>query len=816
MSLFHPSFYGNAIACARTTQSYQQTAPNLSNEQEGLTEGGVSPENQPASQSPLPFPPLYAFPTPSLHPLRLLHFHISAPITTTSTGCRPPHVWTSTRHRYLPFARVHLPLAFFRRHGCRARRRRELRFFAGCDGHGDGGCHPRDIVRRGIGENPWYRAVPDADPDFAEGDLSLVDVGRAPDFPFDSPLESYDRLAWRMNHPEANEVVLDCKSGLATWNWLVKSCVATKKVAVFFVRFRHSTELYAVPRSAVQALYYGWDSAKKGVIVPFKTSLARYVISEKYLSEFLERLVRGSSDKTAFCESRQGRMMREFEWRGRLRPCRIEIPNPRQSQSFDSVWRLTEWLHRTRSPAQLFHTRTQPLAGDFSIKVGRQEFTIQHKFIKDYHTEWFADPGLFDFLLQDLGSLLSVWFRDGTLCGQYEYTDAGAKSLVTSMETEGEKARKLNIEFQERHLGGGDDLRESDDGESDDGEGEDGEGEDGEGEDGEDEDGEDEDGEGKDGEDGDGFDDESGEKPVKKLKRLSNANRRFAWHFCDYVNRGDCELQAQFLDSDQMHPFGEAIVFKWRWTPQQRRAYRDNGVLPVSLASLREREQSLDCVVLRFCFRDYSDRVNEILSAPFFPLEASGTCLPVTGQPFFLICASDESSIKNPYAAMFVPSELLLFPPAVYKEWEHTDKIRRNNAERVEFYRQQRVGDVQDSRASWGTLTARGVVQSRLWLPPLHIVQHLERVLDGTEQSMAVKHPEVPIDKCATFQPRAYITTTDEVVEIGYSIPSLRISGHFEARRTGYLGRATAGSARQRAKAKQRKEGSGGAGRNRR
>jgi hypothetical protein len=468
-------------------------------------------------------------------------------------------------------------------------------------------------------------------PDFADGDFVLVRINAedlsSPEDPFPDgvPFSSFQRLAWIIrNRARLEGVVCDMKTGALHLQWL--DAVAPR---LFFVRLLDWPDrTFVVPRGDVRPLANAQAVRKTVeehmVAFPSHQNLAAYAQAEEGYPRLLERLVVGKAAGHApvlpFTE------LWELSFAEPLGPFLDDMFRHReQATSFRRSWDLYEWLNEHETCVELHHVETQPLAGDFVLEHRGSWLTVQYKVAEDAHGDWFSPTGFFDILLMHRphSNELAAYLRDRSWCSTFQYDKDGARSFVDFLKSIASSAPEAHIEVMKS-------LRQEllhrpalkmacqDDAEPDDA----------------------------------NHGEEEGNDPTGAAGHASFRRRAYyvAMVFYRYLNADPDDLglglACIYLNWDQSHIYGDAIVVQHQWTAAERKAFRTFELLPVCLQSLRV-QKPRRCLVLRFCNREYSNRS---LTGFHLPLRQTFGELPLTDQKFFLLCAPDrtcESRVRN-------------------------------------------------------------------------------------------------------------------------------------------------------------------------
>lgn len=584
--------------------------------------------------------------------------------------------------------------------------------------------------------------------DFSPCDFALVDIDQAgPDslFPEEEPFSSFERLAWAYNEGRrARGVLCDIKTGRPHYSWLQNNA------DIFIVRLLdHSDWLYVIPRNRVQTLFTAHDglrnrSDRLPELFPSYPSLAPYAVHQERCHDMINWVVYGNTTDAL------------LQWeRPVTKPLEgmFQFLKSTHRLSFQCILMTYEWLHKWEPQLRLHHILTQPLGGDLYIQHSEKKFIIQHK----ANTKSTLDiesqrSSAFDMLFWHRGDNsnghLMVLLRDGTRSKPIQYDQKGASELVQFLDQFGDDAVKAHAKAMVDVLGADPPEREV-----------------------------------------------KGVTAAQQLRLFEQDGRvrmrchDFAMTFFNYVN-GDpdgigTQLACIYLNWDQHHPFGAAIMVQHEWTPGERTTFRSSRDLPVSLRSLLAKKPSPECVILRFCSREYHQARK---SGSHFPLQQLAMELPVTDQDFFLLSSPDTIlPAELPGTIMLFPSELINFPTKATEIWDENRKIIAAGKQIVDHLNLQ-LGHTQDDRKMVGTMVKAGVVQSNFWITPANTLRHLDLVLQPSQTtSMVIQHPEVHnVSRLNSFQRSRYITNVRTVMQGSINHGSVCAGGPFSARKYGY------------------------------
>lgn len=592
----------------------------------------------------------------------------------------------------------------------------------------------------------------------------LVDVGQAQEaFPDDEPDSSFERLAWAYRNEEVKGSFCDIKSTQPRMDWLTNGVVD-----VFLVHFSDSPDLlYAVPRERVSALYSAAYSVRltrpeiaTAMQVP-RPALAPFAVLEKDYTNLVSRLVHGE-DASRFGEAPypglvHGATGAMLKWRApAARPLRgfFDFQEPKQSLSFQAVMQLYEWLRR-RHPTLRFHqVCTQPLAGDFDIEFGSTRVKIQHKIVRTgaLGDDVYSPAHTFDFLMVHHGPVdrgyLEVTFRgrpggDGG-GAMFTYTGDGADRLVRYPDTHKHEAVTGSVEAtaclpdEEVYP-----LAKRDPSYA------------------------------------------SQRREEEYNGRMRLRAHQLAMHMYRYVNEDPDGLQLDlaciYLNWDQEHPFGAAIVVRYYWTDGERELFRRSQILPASLHDLPALDR--ECVVLRFSPREFRHvhRWNTV-----FPLQQLHAELPVTDQKFFLISPPDEAlTDQMPVTIMLFPSGLIRFPAKAKEIWRENRERSRQGVQ-TEFQLALLTGHTQEGAGKVDSMIRPGTALPDFWVTPGSALRHLDELLRGGLE-MAIQPLEAhDLTRLTHFRKAAYITDTRAVLQAAIDYGPIRLSNKEGFRPYGY------------------------------
>jgi hypothetical protein len=588
--------------------------------------------------------------------------------------------------------------------------------------------------------------------DFAQCDcmIALVDQVDA-DYPFpdNAPLSSFERLAWAWHHRnKLHGVTCDVKTGAPLPGWLTV-CNAS----MFFIRIVGEEQLFAVPRKFVLPLFSARQSRdqidEKPEVFPSFPSLAPFAVPEDDWPVMMEWLLLGDGTTGSWAPRWEMPSTSPLD-------AMFQFNEPEQADSFKCVWRLYLWLREWQPQVHLHHVLTQPLGGDFVLVYQGEKYTIQHKVSSHNPISRTTYANFFDLMFWHRGddveaeAALEVMFRDGSYHTTFQFDKDGANGLVEYIKRHGEDARKMHVidmgnlmaEAPPRPrtptswpISEWDSSR-------------------------------------------------SGE--AVATRRTKSRCHYMAKRFYEYVNGDpdhlDIPIACVFLNWDQSHIFGEAIVVLYKWMPGERDAFRRFGTMPVSLVSLALSTVRPKCIVLRFCCRDYHHRSK---TSSHFPLQQVPVEMPLTDQPFFLICAPDSTLEKElPESLMLFPSAFINFPKKVEQVWKENDDVWGSGS--TEYQLNLLLGHTQPTRKFNGTMVKDGVVQSNFWLTPGDIVRQLEQMFHTSGDITIQRHEACHLTN--PFPIDEYLTEVPRILEAAVVYGSVRPGSPWKYRDCGFYG----------------------------
>lgn len=536
---------------------------------------------------------------------------------------------------------------------------------------------------------------------------------------------------------------------------------ADKPADIFLIAFPDSLgRLYAVPRDRVNALYSAAYSVRltrseATAAAQARPSLAPFAVLEKDYPYLVSRLAHGEDAPRPV----HGRTT--LDWKvPATRPLgdMFHFKCPFHELSFRAVIRLYSWLRRRHPTLRFHHVCTQPLAGDFLVEFGPAKVRVQHKVQRSESPvggKFHGPMNAFDFLMVHHGPVdhgyLSVTPRNVTVGHGFSYDDDGADRLVQYLDTHKEEAFKASIEASARLLDEAVPLLSADRDPS--------------------------------------YASQRREEEYDGRMRLRA--HQLAMRMYQYINKDpdglELDLACIYLNWDQEHPFGAAIVVRHPWTSKERDMFRTSQVLPASLHDLLPSLERRECAVLRFSMREFRHLYR---STSVFPLQQLHAELPLTDQKFFLIAPPDETlTNRMPETIMLFPSELIRFPAKVKEIWrENKDRLRHGAGAQAKYQLALLKGHTQEGAGIVGSMLRPGTALPDFWVTPRSALQHLDELLQGgLGPDMAIRPLEAyDLARLKRFRKADYITNTRGVLQASIDYGSVRPNNDKGFRPYGY------------------------------
>jgi hypothetical protein len=592
--------------------------------------------------------------------------------------------------------------------------------------------------------------------DFVRSDVAFLDARQdavVRPFPRETPVCSYERLAWAMDHQHLCEAVLcDVKTGPPTIYWL------ESKSGIYITQLAGlpNDRMYLIPPEMVRFMRCQLGARRRmdrRYAAQFSHPiLGPYAVFRKEYVAMLERLVLGpGTDADAFRSAILNRSHRLAEGSKVKLSELFQFQFPLHEQSFKCVWKLYRLHQRCHSKLRFHRIPTQPLGGDFVIECDDKRFVIQHKMGR-FSEAWFKPPAHFHFLFvhggldhesDELDGQLSVYYAKDKET-RFDYNESGMRELEAYLRTHADAAsRRLHaasIQIIHEKVALHHPAAEEEEG---------------------------------------------ARLEVAEYSTFRKRAHRAALLFCDLVNKDLAALNLPvacvYMNWDQTHPFGEVLVTYHAWTPEERRNVRERDLLPASLEFAACLSADHRGIVLRFCCRNYRNRV---LRSQHLPLQQRGAELPTTSQKFFLVAVPDGAMPGAlPSSLLFLPSEFITFPSRVHEVWQKSESMSQQCNS---LYTLSLLYGHATSDAGFQFDMIPDVRLADFWITPSSVVEHLCKILRGSG-TLSIAHPEVR-SAGRSFAVDDYLTDTRTVLHAPLDYGLMRVGDGKDYRAEGWYG----------------------------